>query len=107
MQSKIGQCWTYKRGKATSFCKILKIEGDTVHISVKNTLIKNEYFDIDHLPFSRASFNSSILNLIKKEVVVEDELEGVLIWENEKGGIWDIPVYDVIQITINSLNEND
>jgi hypothetical protein len=107
----IGQVWSYKTRSNEQLSKIyivkidkLKNEEFAYHIFVDNLHIKNNseqgfQTSLPHLPVSRKTLDESVTDLVNiNRVDMPDISEGYEIWKKDNGGIFTIPVENIIKI---------
>ena len=119
---KVGQVWNYRTRptEANSTLTICKVEmagklGKVIHISLADVKVKSHKnidgfsTNISHLPFTESAVKQSVTQLVKEGVALPDYLEGYDLWRNSvesgEGGVWSIPVADVVAATESLLNK--
>jgi hypothetical protein len=107
-----GQIWDYRRlGRSRSFLIIRKIEKnkaeEIVHVSVKNITIGGESWDITHIPIEREILIKSLTKQRKASFVETDDefYEAYNTWKSQNGGVWSIPLDQVIQTTVSAVRD--
>jgi len=97
-----GQVWTFHLdpSEPASTLTVLKVEtiekiGDVVHISVSAVRVPGGVTRIGHLPMSRASLDTSVLELVKTDSATAD-LGGYEQWKRAKGGVFTTSVSDAM-----------
>ena len=107
-----GQLWKYdcRNSDKNSTVIILKVDNKTsktiYHVFVNNVLINNELTDILHIPLSREAIGNSLLELIENKVEIPEFIDSYYQWLSNDGGVWDIPLKEVINLTEKTINEN-
>lgn len=104
-----GQVWEYRtrRCDTGSLLKIQKAEpypsadgnAYAYHLSIIGCRLGEpaRIEEISHVPVSRATLDASVTNLSTSRPDFPDPNEGISIWRDEKGGIFDIALADVVQ----------
>jgi hypothetical protein len=62
------------------------IDSDTLYLASMNDKKDNEDIGMGHVPVSKSGFEKWQLTFLKKEEVLEDELEGYRMWKEASGG---------------------
>ena len=118
---KVGQIWKYKTRPEEEYSTltILKVEknekdGIIVHIYVDGLKLKNPHIfngiseDIKHLPLSENAVLMCITTLISENNKLPDFEDGYNSWktafDNNKGGIFNIEVGEVVKYVEQTLN---
>jgi hypothetical protein len=102
-----GQKWFYESAHHRSYLIIRRIEGKhVVHITVKNVPVKGESWEISHIPINHERLLCSITS--QADFGPEDGNnkefeEGLLLWKKDNGGVWDLPLKEVITSIIQSF----
>ena len=102
----VGQVWTYKTRAIDegSLVKIGAIEtiGDerVYHISVIDVRFgpSSEPLPIGHLPVSQETLDKSLLEQTETDKELPDPSEGIVIWREDKGGWFTLPLADIVQM---------
>jgi hypothetical protein len=119
---KVGQVWNYRTRptETNSTLTICKIEiagklGKVIHISLADVKVKNPRkvdgvdTHISHLPFAESAVKQSVTQLVKEGVELPDYKEGYDLWRNSvesgEGGVWTIPVAEVVAGIESILNK--
>jgi hypothetical protein len=109
-----GQIWEYhtRAIDAGSLLKIQKIESDPeatkygpiYHISVVGVHLFGQpaASAIAHLPVSRSVLDESVTRLVTSDAAFPDADEGIASWREAKGGVFTIPV-DEIVMTVDDI----
>lgn len=104
-----GQVWEYRTRRCDegSLLKIHKVEpypsadgdGYAYHVSIVGVRLgePTRITEICHVPVSSATLDASVTNLATSRPDFPDPAEGISIWRNDKGGIFDIAMADVVQ----------
>ena len=104
-----GQVWEYRTRRCDegSLLKIQKVEpypsadGDdyAYHLSVIGVRLGEpaRMTEICHVPVSSATLDASVTNLSTSRPDFPDPDEGISIWRDDEGGIFDIAMADVVQ----------
>lgn len=107
-----GQAWRYRRRDCDkdSYLIIRKITDETprvIHITVKNIQVGFEKLDINHLPVSFDILCQDLVSNINTNTAQDygDFCESYEIWKNENGGVWNIPLKDIIDYSIECLQK--
>jgi hypothetical protein len=75
------------------------------HASLHNVNIGQGLNEISHLPISESALKKSIRNLVDMKVSKNEEFdEGFKQWRNAKGGVWDIPIVEIISTISETLS---
>jgi len=94
---KIGQIWSLnddKNGKAF----VIDIDHD---FNVHFAYLKDNDIIIYHIPIKYSFFLDSIFEHVGNSDVVEDFLDAKRVWEECSGGIWELEVKEILEITLN------
>lgn len=103
----LGQVWAYKTraGDEGSVLKIQQIEqdlklGPIYHISIIRFHLSSPQMrpEIPHSPVSAETLDASVTHLVKSDVRFPDATPGIEQWRNAKGGIFTIPVAEIVGI---------
>ena len=109
-----GQVWEYRTrpADAGSLLKIQKIEtdpeaakyGPIYHISIVGLHLFGQpaASAIAHLPVSRSVLDESVTRLVTSDAEFPDVEEGIANWREAKGGVFTIPV-DEIVMTVDDI----
>ena len=109
-----GQVWSYKHraGEESSLLKIQKIESaanETVfHISVKGFRLRNPSIVpmLPHAPVSQQTLDASVVSLQPDPGNFPPVQEGIAQWRKDNGGVFSIPVSQIIQVLDDTTSEN-
>ena len=92
-----GQIWSLnddENGKAF----VIDIDND---LNVHFAYIKDNDVIIYHIPIKYSFFLNSITQHIGNNDVLEDFLEAKKVWEEYSGGVWELKVKEILEITLN------
>ena len=101
------QVWEYntRPGDEGSLLRIQKIEeldkiGPVYHISVIGVHFAHAPLagQVQHLPVSRATLDASVTRLSSSTVPIPDPSDGIAQWRAAKGGVFTIPLADVVSL---------
>jgi hypothetical protein len=105
-----GQVWEYRHraGEQASLLKIQAVEQEAgsatdaqiYHISIIGLRLRNPRLApvIPHSPVSKATLDASVLRQSKSSADFPDATEGIAEWRRAAGGVFTIPVADIVQI---------
>ncbi len=104
-----GQVWSYRTRAEdpSSLLKINKIEGDArggaspiYHICVVGVHFGGSAMPktIAHLPVSRQTLDNSVIALMFSSSVFPDSAAGIARWRAAHGGVFSIPVSEIVEI---------
>jgi hypothetical protein len=102
-----GQVWEYRTRPADtgSLLRIQRVEQDATlgpiyHISVIGLRLRNQDMDpnLPHTPVSRETLDASVTRLSNKTPNFPDFEPGIAQWRADRGGVFTIPVADIIEI---------
>jgi hypothetical protein len=108
--------WSYKArtGEESSTLTILRVEslpkvGVILHVRIDGIKLKNcsgghSPTTIQHAPFSREAIDRSVLKLVSQGNVIPDYEAGYLNWREHCGGIYTIPVAEMVSVDEKTLN---
>ena len=103
---KVGDCWSVKN-VSESYILVTRIDdvgnNRVVHVSYWD----NQEREVLHLPISIEKFISSVKNKIGEKKVPKENLEAILVWQEDLGGVWDIEINEIIDITFSTINFED
>ena len=103
-----GQVWAYRTrsGEEGSLLKIQAIEYDAAairggpiyHVSVIGVHFADPQIApiLPHVPVSRATLDASVTRLVASATDFPDATEGIAEWRRERGGVYTIPLADII-----------
>lgn len=106
----VGQVWEYdtRPGDKGSLIKIQKIEGfpnadspgKVYHISIIGLHYRKSSAPgiAMHLPVSRKTLDASVAKLSRKRPDFPDYTEGYQIWHDDKGGVFDISLAEIVDL---------
>lgn len=109
------QVWEYKTraGDEGSLVKIQKIETypdvgsrDRVyHVSVIGVRFRKAQLSgvIGHLPVSKETLDASVTRLSDRQAVFPDPSEGIAQWRDANGGVFTIPLSQIIDVVEQSV----
>lgn len=104
------ESWKYKKNEddLNSFLVIHKLEDNYVaHISVYNILVEGEEMDIGHIPIKIDVLRESLIEPTGYNYEEDSTfIEGYENWKDEEGGVWDIPIKEVITQIKNTITNN-
>ena len=101
-----GQVWQYhvRPGDEGSLLKIQRIEpwlggGQVYHISVIGVRLGGRPGNqIQHLPVSAATLDASVTRRSTSHAAFPSPDEGIAMWREAQGGVFDIPLAEIIAI---------
>jgi len=101
-----GQVWEYRTrpGDEGSLLKIQRVEpwpggGQVYHISVIRVRFADHAdVELQHLPVSARTLDASVTRLSASSAVFPLADEGIAIWRAESGGVFDIPLAEIVEI---------
>ncbi len=101
-----GQVWEYRTrpGDEGSLLKIQRIEpwpggGQVYHISVIRVRLGGHADgELQHLPVSAKTLNASVTRRSASSAVFPPADEGIAIWRADNGGVFDIPLAEIVAI---------
>ena len=108
-----GQVWEYRTrpGDEGSLLKIQRMDsspdglGPTYHISVIGVRLGGRgHTQIQHLPVSEQSLSSSVTQLSQSNAVFPSADEGYTLWHRAHGGVFDIPLAQIIAIVAQQIS---
>ena len=111
-----GQVWEYRTrpGEEGSRLKIQRVEdwpgggpGKVYHISVIGVRLggrRNVTF-LQHLPVSELTLNASVVRESPAGAVFPSAEEGIAMWREARGGVFDIPVAEILAVAERGLSE--
>ncbi|KPH14069.1 hypothetical protein [Chryseobacterium sp. ERMR1:04] len=97
---KIGQIWSVKNeenGKAFIFD--LDKENEIVHFAY----LKNDEAIIFHIPINYSLFIQSIFEYTGDKKITPDFFDAKRVWEENSGGVWDIGIQKIIDMTLKDI----
>ena len=107
----VGQNWYWHSSSVADrpFLSIMKIESceasSVVHISVHNLNLEGEKYEISHLPIDMKIIKGCVFENFgmnkKTNSAFEEAYE---LWKTSKGGIWKIPLDQIIELTFKALS---
>ena len=116
-QYKAGQVWAYKTRtkEAGSLLKIQRIGpsnngSETVyHISLIGLKIGSQspQTALPHLPVSQKTLDNSVTTLQRTSAAFPAPDEGIEIWQEDQGGIFTIPVAEILDVIEQSLSSQN
>ncbi|WP_379968232.1 hypothetical protein [Ectobacillus sp. sgz5001026] len=80
----------------------VQIIGIELQISDGQTLTK-----IGHVPVCEESLRNSVIDYLGKANVPDDELEGIKVWKEAKGGIYTVSLKEIVNIIERTLHEEE
>ena len=104
-----GQVWAYHTRKedASSLLKIIKVERSSVagtgliyHICVVGVHIGGSATTnvIGHLPVSGQTLDNSVTKIVSSPAICPDSTSGIAQWRAAHGGVFTIPMSEIIQV---------
>lgn len=103
-----GQVWEYRTRPADegSLLRIQRVENPpgadepVYHLSVIGLRFRNQEMDpvLAHTPVSRTTLDASVTRLSAKTSTFPDPDEGIAQWRSAQGGVFTIPVAEIIEI---------
>lgn len=102
-----GQVWEYRTRPSDggSLLKIQQVEnhaimGPVYHISVIGIRLQNPEMhpELPHTPVSRETLDASVTRLSTKSPAFPNPDEGIALWRGDRGGVFTIPVSEIIEI---------
>ena len=105
MKLEAGQIWKYKTRQIDkdSYLLILRIyrnkKDAVVHIKVFSVMIDGELLDIEHVPIMLDVLLDSLNCLYGVEDSVIDYENNIDEWDKADGGVWSVPLDEVIELT--------
>ncbi|MDQ0468247.1 hypothetical protein [Labrys wisconsinensis] len=105
---KVGQVWEYRARDQDkgSLLKIRRIDADIVsakigfiyHISIVGITWADERIPptLAHAPLSGPALDASVTRLSTQSPDFPSATEGIAAWKRAKGGVWTVPVADVV-----------
>lgn len=104
-----GQIWEYRTrpGEEGSLLRIQRIEGGwpqgnhtIYHISVIGVRLggRDAAVEMQHLPVSELTLNASVTRLSPSNAAFPSADEGIRMWREAQGGVFDIPLAEIIGI---------
>jgi hypothetical protein len=105
----VGQVWSYhtRREDPFSLLRINKIQLESragplpiYHISVVGVHLGSSAKPgaIDHLPVSREALDASVVHLVTSSGNFPDSATGITLWQAANGGVFTIPVAEIVEI---------
>lgn len=114
----VGQVWRYttRPGEEDSTLIIVKVEydekiGNIIHISINGLKISNPKVEggineeVPHMPISEDALGASVVELIDEGVDLPSFEEGYNAWRSATGGVFTIPVSEVVEVIEQALNQ--
>ncbi|HYD13750.1 MAG TPA: hypothetical protein VEC11_12955 [Allosphingosinicella sp.] len=106
-----GQVWEYRTrpGDEGSLLKIQRIEGwpqghgSVYHISVIGVRLGGQTGTIQHLPVSELTLNASVTRLSPSTAIFPSPDEGISLWREAQGGVFDLPLAEIIAIAAQQI----
>lgn len=111
-----GQVWEY-RARAEDEGSLLKIQaietlpdmaavGPIYHVSVIGIHFSNPGMatEIQHMPVSRQTLDASVIQLSERNAVFPDPASGIQQWRQAQGGVYTIPLAEIIALTDQMLS---
>ena len=92
----IGQIWTIKKNEGKVVVLKVDMEQKVVHLSY---LVKNQIL-IYHIPMSFKKFIISVKEVSGVRKVSNKQLSIIKEWEFNEGGVWDLTIDKIIEITM-------
>ena len=102
-----GQIWEY-RTRPSDMGSLLKVQhvenhevlGTVYHISVIGIRLRNPEMhpELPHTPVSRETLDASVTELSTKTPVFPKPEDGIAQWRADDGGVFTIPVADIVEI---------
>lgn len=102
-----GQIWEYRTRPSDdgSLLKVQRVEnhevlGTVYHISVIGIRFRNPdmHPELPHTPVSRETLNASVTELSTQIPVFPEPEDGIAQWRADDGGVFTIPVADIVEI---------
>jgi hypothetical protein len=103
----VGQVWEYRvrPGDEGSLIKIQEIDpatihlGPTYHISVigVHTCTADRTSTVQHMPVSRETLDDSVTKPSRSDASFPDASNGIAIWKSRNGGVYTIPLAQIIE----------
>jgi hypothetical protein len=101
-----GQVWEYRTRpqEPESLLKIQRVEADPAgrpiyHISLIGLHIAGlKGGEAQHLPVSKATLDASVTRLSASTAAFPDPSEGIALWRQAKGGVFTIPVAEIVGV---------
>jgi hypothetical protein len=113
-----GQVWEYKTrtGEEGSLVKIQRIESypaasskdQVYHVSVIGVRFQGAQLSgkIGHLPVSGETLDASVTRLSESKAEFPDPSEGIAQWRSANGGVFTIPLGQIIDVVEQSFGSN-
>jgi hypothetical protein len=102
-----GQVWEYRTrpGDEGSLLKIQRVEdwpagGRVYHISVIGVHFGGQTAptELQHLPVSARTLDASVTRLSTRDVAFPSADQGIGIWRENRGGVFDIPLVEILGV---------
>ena len=109
-----GQVWEYRTrpGDEASLLRIQAIEpggatGTVFHLTIVGVRVTpgGPGVVIGHTPVSRATLDASVTRLSKSTTVFPSASEGIEEWRRAQGGVFTIPVADIVRVIVETMRE--
>lgn len=115
-QYEVGQVWSYKT-RPQDVGSLLKIqaiepfggEGEKVyHVSLIGLHIggKHAQNELPHTPVSEATLNKSVIALQSGDYQFPSPQEGMEIWRNDNGGIFDVTIAEIVDFIDQTVSKS-
>ncbi len=107
----IGERFLFHNSRTSNcYCTITQVDSsqDSIiyHIAISTVDNDGDECHILHAPFSKEAFEKSINIKISQGNYPDDEhLEAIDVWQKANGGVWNIDIYDMIDITFNTSSQ--
>jgi hypothetical protein len=103
-----GEKWRYKGG-GSSFVLVQKIEWrkKVAHVTIGDVMTKNGLVDIAHIPIDLKILQKSLIKLAEEQGLKSNDerfMAGYNAWRENQGGVWSIPVVNIVKITCDVVN---
>jgi hypothetical protein len=112
-----GQIWRYKTRDVEPFSTLVicYIEphpqlGRTIHISLNNLRIRNpkhpnQFSEVlAHTPIAEGALRASVTQLVQQNAPLPDWQDGYRTWQANNGGVFTLPVSEIVNVVEGSLN---
>lgn len=109
-----GQQWSYHTRPCDTGSTLLIIKVDTspqqppiIHVCINHVHLAGQTSKIEHMPFSAAAMDQSVIALLASHVHIDQRLyEGWSQWLANQGGVFDITVAEAIDATLSALPQD-